>query len=293
MSSTVVVQVHSGNVAYGVALYPGIPEPETLDLLHSAFRVDENSSIVGLVDDKTGVILPFSLLCLRPDFFSASYELLFLKSEPSEPFVDPRSSDFSVDAFMGADSDDMLSMIKTQTKFSELDVGHLIEGFQKHSSDGVFVNKHEFEKIFEPLIAKCATKQEQLLTQLTLDRLFQIFDVDHNNAVDFAEFLSGCAFLCGGSVQDKIHCAFKMFDYDGDGFITIQEMERYFQSFFGVVLALSKDLRDRFKNLTAKTIAAATAKQCMKDADTNRDGHISFEEFTRWYRKISAYNLNE
>jgi Ca2+-binding EF-hand superfamily protein len=77
-----------------------------------------------------------------------------------------------------------------------------------------------------------------------------------------------------------------MFDYDADGYISEEEMYRYFSSFFGVVLALSKELRDRFKNLTAKQIAQATAKQCMKDADLNHDGHISFEEFTRWYRKV-------
>ena len=66
-------------------------------------------------------------------------------------------------------------------------------------------------------------------------RLFEIFDQDGNNAVDFSELASGLSVLCGGSRDEKAEAAFALYDYNGDGYISLEEMTRYLTSVFKVM----------------------------------------------------------
>lgn len=57
---------------------------------------------------------------------------------------------------------------------------------------------------------------------------------------------------------------FKSFDKDNSGFIDINE------------------LRDVSQEL-GRPLDAAELEECMKDLDVNKDGKISYEEFTAWW----------
>ena len=54
--------------------------------------------------------------------------------------------------------------------------------------------------------------------------LYDIFDSDKNGAVDFTELSSGLSVLCSGDLVDKAEAAFKLYDYNGDGVISMEEM---------------------------------------------------------------------
>ena len=71
--------------------------------------------------------------------------------------------------------------------------------------------------------------------QVILDRMFDLFDTDGNGVVDFSELASGLSVLCGGSRDDKAKAAFSLFDYNGDGYISLEEMTRYLASVFKVM----------------------------------------------------------
>ena len=120
-----------------------------------------------------------------------------------------------------------------------------------------------------------------------LARLFDVFDQDGNDAVDFSELASGLSVLCGGSRDEKAEAAFALYDYNGDGYISLEEMTRYLTSVFKVMYETQPGTRERM-GVEASELAEVTAEQAFKDADLNHDGRLSFEEFRKWYAAPSG-----
>ena len=56
------------------------------------------------------------------------------------------------------------------------------------------------------------------------DRVFDIFDKDHNNYIDSEEFLLGFQSLINGSEEDLIRFAFDIHDLDSSGDIDHEEL---------------------------------------------------------------------
>jgi hypothetical protein len=66
--------------------------------------------------------------------------------------------------------------------------------------------------------------------------VLDLFDRDDNQVVDMMELICGVSLLCAGSEDDKIHAVFQVFDENGDGFISMDEMYKFLTSVFKVVL---------------------------------------------------------
>ena len=64
-------------------------------------------------------------------------------------------------------------------------------------------------------------------TGAAVGELFDAFDVDSDGAVDLAELCAGMSVVCGGDAEARVRCAFSLFDFDGDGTISPDEMTRY------------------------------------------------------------------
>lgn len=56
------------------------------------------------------------------------------------------------------------------------------------------------------------------------ERLFTGFDRDASGGVDFQEFLTGMALIYRGTMEEKKRFLFDMYDLDGDGVVTCQEL---------------------------------------------------------------------
>lgn len=54
--------------------------------------------------------------------------------------------------------------------------------------------------------------------------LFQLFDVDRSGQIDVREFMISLTNFAGASKDDKLKFAFMIFDEDGNGVITKQEV---------------------------------------------------------------------
>ncbi len=67
-----------------------------------------------------------------------------------------------------------------------------------------------------------------------LSHLFSLFDADGNGDVDSAEMLAGLSVLCGGSQDDKVETAFRVYDLNHDGFVSEDEMVAYLTAVFRV-----------------------------------------------------------
>jgi serine/threonine-protein phosphatase 2B regulatory subunit len=86
--------------------------------------------------------------------------------------------------------------------------------------------------------------------------------------VDFQEFVSGLsAFSSKGNKEQKLQFAFKVYDIDRDGFISNGEL------FIVLKMMVGNTLKDQqLQQIVDKTIM---------EADLDKDGKISFEEFTK------------
>ncbi len=57
-----------------------------------------------------------------------------------------------------------------------------------------------------------------------VDNLFRAIDTRANGRVDFKEFLTAVSVQKRGSTEDKLGFLFRLFDIDGTGFITKNEL---------------------------------------------------------------------
>jgi len=121
-------------------------------------------------------------------------------------------------------------------------------------------------------------------------RIFDVFDQNHDGRVDFPEFVAGLSLLCRASTDtDRVKATFALFDIDGDGVISLDEMERYLVTFFQIYFALEPERKKRFGTASAKDVGMATAQHCFQLADQDDDGRITFEEFKIWYASDDAW----
>merc|ERR1719329_1868017 len=102
------------------------------------------------------------------------------------------------------------------------------------------------------------------------------------------EVICGVSLLCSGGEEDKIHAVFDMFDENGDGVISMDEMFKFLTSVFRVVL--TPNVMAVMNSLgvsvdSPQDLASVTALECFKTADLNHDGRLSFAEFKRWFNE--------
>eukprot|EP01135_Chromosphaera_perkinsii_P001278 Nk52_evm5s164 gene=Nk52_evmTU5s164 len=97
-------------------------------------------------------------------------------------------------------------------------------------------------------------------------RVIAIFDEQHNDSVNFKQFVTALSvFRVDGSVKDKQRFAFKVYDIDGDGFISSGELFEVLKMMVGVNIG-----NDQLEQIVEKTIA---------EADKDKDGKLCYEEF--------------
>ena len=104
-------------------------------------------------------------------------------------------------------------------------------------------------------------------------------------------FNAGLSILCKGSRDTKVHSAFKLYDYDGDGFISLEEMEKYLTNVFKILFHTTPEVR-KSMGVTAEELGQITAEQCFQECDLNKDNQLTFEEFKLWYSKPSLMSAS-
>eukprot|EP01069_Polyplicarium_translucidae_P001351 Polyplicarium_translucidae@DN1633_c0_g1_i1.p1 len=142
---------------------------------------------------------------------------------------------------------------------SERDIGALNEMFAALDTNGDGVlTVQEVSHGLSSVNVKFGAELEDLLREL---------DTDGNGTLDYTEFLAA-------SIDHKLYeqesvcmSAFKVFDLDGDGKITIDEMHKVLEMSF---------VQEQF---TREMI-----EEMIREVDINNDGSIDFDEFMRMMR---------
>lgn len=94
------------------------------------------------------------------------------------------------------------------------------------------LNKEEFQK----------NRDDALKAEIAIDRIFEAFDTDKSNSVDFIELSIGLTVLAGDSLEEKIRSSFRLYDRDGNGVIDRDEMYNYLLSVYKIQNETNKDL---------------------------------------------------
>jgi predicted ferric reductase/Ca2+-binding EF-hand superfamily protein len=99
-------------------------------------------------------------------------------------------------------------------------------------------------------------------------RIFSAFDRNSDGQISKDEFFAGVRALVTGSAREKLAFACQLWDHDGDGFITREELLRM------ISLSLAESDVEERVNQPASQLASVL----LSKADTDRDGRVSFEE---------------
>jgi len=154
--------------------------------------------------------------------------------------------------------------------------------FKNAAADGK-LSRDQFITSYTTLLQSC---QIDLPADSIQNEVFELFDRDSNQFVDMMELVCGISIMCAGNDDDKIHAVFGVFDENGDGFISMDEMFKFLTSVFKVVLTpsvieLMKSMGETVDD--AEDLASVTALECFQAADLNNDGKISEAEFKAWF----------
>jgi len=165
-------------------------------------------------------------------------------------------------------------------KFVPVEVG--LSTLKSAATDGK-LSRETFVAAYARLLE---SQEVELPTDSIQNAVFDLFDRDENHVVDMMELICGISLLCSGSEDDKIHAVFNVFDENGDGFISMDEMFKFLTSVFKVVLTPNVMGVMNSMGVTvesAEDLASVTALECFKTADLNQDGKLSVTEFKNWF----------
>ncbi len=132
--------------------------------------------------------------------------------------------------------------------------------FAKFDKDGSgHIDKNELRSVMDELGKEVTDKE--------LDQMLAHADKD-GNGVDFSEFvlMMGKQVAEDGGEESILAEAFKVFDRDGSGYIDRDEMQ---------------DIFKRLETNSFRTLTPSQVDDMLKEADTNGDGKISYEEFVK------------
>lgn len=106
----------------------------------------------------------------------------------------------------------------------------------------------------------------KLLNEDEVDQLFLDVDTDKSGFIDYSEFIVATMSSKKNLSEEKLTAAFKLFDSDGNGTISKDELTH--------VLS------------TSGQITQDTIEEILKQADENDDGEINFDEFCNLMSKV-------
>ena len=108
------------------------------------------------------------------------------------------------------------------------------------------------------------------IARVEVEKIFKNIDIDNNQAIDFSEFLMANMQRQNILHKDMLKAAFDAFDADGNGVITLEELENVFQ-------LPSSSHRDCQKYEIG---------ELFKIVDVNGDGNVDFEEFIKMMESL-------
>lgn len=171
---------------------------------------------------------------------------------------------FMINFFMAVDSSELKDLYKQ---------------FKKEVPQG-YISKKDFDD---------ALKNMGFSDQNMRNYLFKIFDRDNSGEISFKNFIQAVSVLARGSEEEKIECvynlmcidiyltsmkdSFSMYDIDGDGYLTKNDLKTVLESFYGLVGPLVTLSGKKYDNIDT------FIKDFFENMGHKIDGKISLEDY--------------
>ncbi|KAG7619247.1 EF-hand domain [Arabidopsis suecica] len=165
-----------------------------------------------------------------------------------------------------------ISLLASQTFFSEAEVEVLHGLFIKLTSCLSNDNLLTKEK-FQFILIKNTNKRS-----LSAERIFGLFDMRNDGAIDFGEFVHTLnIFHPNSSPRDKAIFAFRLYDTRETGFIEPEEVKE-----------MIIDVLEESELMLSESIIDSIVSKTFEEADWKKDGIIDLEE---WENFVATYPL--
>uniref|UniRef100_A0A3B5B8J1 Guanylyl cyclase-activating protein 2-like n=1 Tax=Stegastes partitus TaxID=144197 RepID=A0A3B5B8J1_9TELE len=125
---------------------------------------------------------------------------------------------------------------------------------------------HEFKRMFG---VQPGTPEAQYM-----DNIFRAFDMNHDNTMDFIEYVAALNLVLRGKLEDKLRWSFKVFDGDDNGRLDRRELRKIVTIIYKIKKGSVTD-EEGTQNLTPDQVCT----RIFKEVDVNNDGQITLEEF--------------
>ncbi|NWI56854.1 EFCB1 protein, partial [Calyptomena viridis] len=146
-------------------------------------------------------------------------------------------------------------------------------------------------KLFDALVAKCSSHFAAvgfnrivfrdtlhsafgMTDDVVLDRVFSTFDRDNKGCITVVEWVEGLAVMLRGTLEEKIKYCFMVYDLNGDGYISREEMFQMLKN------SLLKQPADEDPDEGIKDLVEIA----LKKMDYDHDGKLSFTDFEKAVR---------
>ncbi|CAD7938543.1 unnamed protein product [Amoebophrya sp. A25] len=189
----------------------------------------------------------------------------------------------------GSDDSQLASFkkLRSDCQLQQVPVKAAVDGFSKKAVAGQ-LDLGAFTMAYSELCEECKIEEP---SHDTITNVFRLFDKDKNNMIDPMELCSGVSMLCKGTEEEKIHAVFDLFDTNGDGSITLDEMFKFLLSVFRVVMTptVLETVRQQGVDINSpEDLASITAMECFKAVDTENTGKLGVEQFKQWFKAPKA-----
>ncbi|XP_031560777.1 neuronal calcium sensor 1-like isoform X2 [Actinia tenebrosa] len=164
---------------------------------------------------------------------------------------------------------DGLEDLLQHTKFTRAELQRMYRGFKNECTNGL-VDRETFKRIYAQFFPYGDSSQYANI-------LFNVFDQNKNGKISFEDFVLGLSISLHGTLDEKMKWAFNLYDLDGDGVITREELATVVHS---VHCMMGEALQP-----TEECSVQEQVERLFTLMDTNEDGVITEDEFIEGCKK--------
>ncbi|GAB0094088.1 Kv channel-interacting protein 4 isoform X1 [Sergentomyia squamirostris] len=154
------------------------------------------------------------------------------------------------------------------TRFNEAEIKRIYRGFKAECPSGV-VREDTFKLIYSQFFMQSGLANSGPYAHY----VFNTLDQDNSGIINFEDFIQTLSILSRGSLEEKLTWTFALYDINGDGFVTKEEMTDIVTAIYDMVEQPTSDARAMDERIKSKV------DTLFQKMDTNRDGVVTLEEF--------------
>ncbi|XP_025416723.1 Kv channel-interacting protein 2-like isoform X2 [Sipha flava] len=160
-----------------------------------------------------------------------------------------------------------LTKLTKITKFNKKEIQLIYRGFKQECPTGM-VDEDSFKHIFSQFFPQGDASQYAQYVFNTIKR-------NQTGKISFEEFLAILSKVSRGSVQEKLHWIFGLYDLNKDGVITKKEMQDVVHSIYSM---LGRHTDPQTNDQSAKD----HVDRIFHLIDKNNDGNVTLDELIEW-----------